>query len=432
MEITPGGTKTYTIIADSPAGTAIKTVTVTVNLPTVPPTINMSANPETIIFGHSASLIWNSTHAYSCSIEPGIGKVGLNGSINVSPDSTTTYTITASGYAGTATSSATVTVIPLPTVNFSANPLTIMEKESTTLSWNSANADSCVIEPGIGSVDLNGSSGVSPAETTTYTITATGPGGEASGSVTVNVTSPVSLQITSPVHMQNITRPDILVEGTISDSLGIDIGVTVNGQAATIFNGQFVANHVPLQEGENTITVIGTDSKGYTATAGITVYAQTTGDNITITADSESGVSPFETNLQMEGTFDFSQEPVVTPTGPDDVAPFESLGKAQYQVGMSTPGVYYFTAQATDGQSNTYTDRIAVVVLDHAQLDALLRAKWDGMRNALTLNDIDNAVKYFDSSTKDAFKNAFSGIIGTAIQFTFSFVVVYGMGTYYA
>jgi len=29
-----------------------------------------------------------------------------------------------------------------------------------------------------------------------------------------------------------------------------DTGVTVNGQVAMVFNDHFVANHVPLQEGE--------------------------------------------------------------------------------------------------------------------------------------------------------------------------------------
>jgi hypothetical protein len=186
--------------------------------------------------------------------------------------------------------------------------------------------------------------------------------------------------------------------------------VTMKGHAATIFSGHFVANHVPLQEGENTITVIGTDSKGYTATAEITVYAQTTGSHITITADSESGVSPFETNLQVEGTFDFSQEPVVTPIGPDDVDPFESLGNAQYQIGMSTPGIYYFTAQATDDQSSTYTDRIAVVALDQAQLDALLRAKWDGMKTALINGDTEQALNSIEQNSKETYQAIFNAL----------------------
>jgi hypothetical protein len=186
--------------------------------------------------------------------------------------------------------------------------------------------------------------------------------------------------------------------------------VTVNGQVATIFEDHFVANHVPLQEGENTITVIGTDSQGYTAAAEITVYAQTTGDHITITVDTESGVSPFETTLQVEGTFDFSQEPIITPNGPDDVDPFEGLGDAQYQIGMTIPGIYYFTAEATDDQSNTYSDTIAVVVLDQAQLDSLLRAKWNGMKTALTNGDTEKALTYYREGMREKYSAIFNAL----------------------
>jgi len=219
--------------------------------------------------------------------------------------------------------------------------------------------------------------------------------------------------------MQNIARPDIMVEGTISNYLNNETGLTVNGQVAMVLNDRFVANHVPLQDGENTITVIGTDSQGYSATAEITVYADVSGDYITVTADAESGVSPFETTLQVEGTFDFSQEPVITPNGLDDVDPLESLGNAQYHVGMSTPGIYYFTAEATDDQSNTYTDTIAVVVLDQAQLDALLKAKWDAMKTALINGDIEGALNYHHGISKEKYQSIYNylgGNLSTLVQ----------------
>lgn len=64
-----------------------------------------------------------------------------------------------------------------------------------------------LIQPGIGSVDLDGSIPVSPTETTTYTITAT-------DTVTVAVLHPITLTIASPNDGETISRPDIMVEGT--------------------------------------------------------------------------------------------------------------------------------------------------------------------------------------------------------------------------
>ena len=76
----------------------------------------------------------------------------------------------------------------MPAVTLTANPETIQVGESSSLSWSSVNADTCVIEPDIGSVDVNGSKDVSPSQTTTYTITASGPGGSATDQTVVTVT----------------------------------------------------------------------------------------------------------------------------------------------------------------------------------------------------------------------------------------------------
>jgi FG-GAP repeat protein/glucodextranase-like protein len=401
LEVSPTEPTTYTITVTGPAGSATKSITVAVSYPI--PAVSISADSNVIVPEVPITLSWTATDASTCIIEPGIGHVGLTGSISVLISQSTTFTITAANPGASATDSVTVSLPEEPWVDITASPNSILQGESSTLIWSSTNANSCWINPGYITVDLNGSLAVSPNETTTYYIYAEGPGGQVTDSVTVNVTRPVTLQITSPVNMQAINRPDIMVEGTMSNYLGNETGVTVNGQVAMVFNDRFVANHVPLQDGENTITVIGTDSQGYTTTAEITVYANTSGDYITVTADAESGVSPFETTLRVDGTFSFLQEPIVTPSGPDTVDPLESLDDAQYRVGMSTPGIYYFTAEVSDDQSNSYTDTIAVVVLDQAQLDALLRAKWNEMRQALIDGDIESASAHFRSDRKTAY-----------------------------
>jgi len=75
--------------------------------------------------------------------------------------------------------------VQVPTVGFSVSPQRIRAGEAAVLSWSAGDATCCRIEPGIGDVDVSGSLSVYPETTTTYGITAFGPGGLASAELTV-------------------------------------------------------------------------------------------------------------------------------------------------------------------------------------------------------------------------------------------------------
>lgn len=79
-----------------------------------------------------------------------------------------------------------------PTATLRAVPSVIEKGQSSTLSWNSTNATELRLEPELGSVAPQGSSSVTPDRSTTYTLTAKGPGGsaEASARITVNLPPP--------------------------------------------------------------------------------------------------------------------------------------------------------------------------------------------------------------------------------------------------
>jgi len=386
-----------------------ETADIQVTLTYLPPTAGISADPETVLAGESSTLSWTSTYADTAIIDQGIGSVPVNGTITVSPADTTIYTIMVTGPGGTATAGVTVNVThPVPAVSISADPGTIFAGESSTLTWTSTNADTCVIEPGIGSVALNGTATVSPTETTNYTITATGPGGTVTNSVTVTVTPQITLTITSPINGLTINRPDVMVQGTVINTNGHETGVTVNGIVAMVYGDQFVANHVPLQEGENTITATATDTVGNTASDSVTVNVEASGDYITITALPESGVSPLETRLSIDGSFSFTASSLSV-INPGDVEFLES-SPDEYLASLTGEGIYYFTVQVTDAESNVHTDTVAVVVLDQAQLDQLLKAKWDGMRQALIDGNIESAAAYFKSDRMTAYSDFFQSI----------------------
>jgi peptidoglycan-associated lipoprotein len=75
-----------------------------------------------------------------------------------------------------------------PTVTLNASPTTVNPGATVTLSWTSTDATDLSIDPGIGKVATQGSTPATPTESTTFTITANGPGGTATANVRVTVT----------------------------------------------------------------------------------------------------------------------------------------------------------------------------------------------------------------------------------------------------
>ncbi|HWY48714.1 MAG TPA: OmpA family protein [Bryobacteraceae bacterium] len=77
------------------------------------------------------------------------------------------------------------------TINsFTAEPSAIERGQSSTLSWSISNATDMSISQGIGAVQSQGQRQVFPTSTTSYTLTARGPGGNDTRSVTVSVSTP--------------------------------------------------------------------------------------------------------------------------------------------------------------------------------------------------------------------------------------------------
>ena len=104
------------------------------------------------------------------------------------PTDTPTHTVTPSPTPED-TVTPTPTSVPPPQVEyFQASPASISAGDCTTLQWGKVtNATEASIEPGLGGVGTPGSETVCPIETTTYILTALGPGGTTQASTTVTV-----------------------------------------------------------------------------------------------------------------------------------------------------------------------------------------------------------------------------------------------------
>jgi len=78
-----------------------------------------------------------------------------------------------------------------PTATLAAAPDMIQQGQSTTLNWSTQNANDIVIS-GLGTVPASGSRSITPGSSTTYTLTAKGPGGSQDASTRVTVNVPVA------------------------------------------------------------------------------------------------------------------------------------------------------------------------------------------------------------------------------------------------
>ncbi|MCI5193972.1 MAG: hypothetical protein D3915_12750 [Candidatus Electrothrix sp. AU1_5] len=190
---------------------------------------------------------------------------------------------------GTTTDTVTAEVTepaPAPTVSLSAAPTSITAGNSATLSWTSSNADSVSIDNGIGTVDPSGSVSVTPSATTTYTITAAGPGGTATNTATVEV-----LPVADPV----------ITISAASESIALGSSTELSWQSSNV-------ETVSIDNGIGTVTA--TDSRSVTPEHTTTYTITGSGDKGTVSAQVTVQVTG-SPEAQSEGSFGEQYEDLV-------------------------------------------------------------------------------------------------------------------------
>ena len=179
---------------------------------------------------------------------------------------TLTVTDQVSGLTASANTSVT-TQRSLSVVRFSATPSQIAAGQSSILAWNVPNATSLSIS-GVGTgLNPQGNATVSPTQTTTYNLTATGPGGQsvtASVTVTVGASKPAILRFgASPTHISQ--GQSSLLSWTTTGASTVSISPSVGSVAA---NGS--VSVTPTASTTYTLTATGAD-KTTSVTAAVTV-----------------------------------------------------------------------------------------------------------------------------------------------------------------
>jgi PKD repeat protein len=170
-------------------------------------------------------------------------------------------TLASTGCGGGASSAAAAApqTPPAPTASLTANPTTVQEGQSVTLTWQTTNATTVTISGIAGNLPANGSQQVTPQSATTYTLTASGAGGIATATAPVDVTPP-------PPPTATLTANPTTVQAGVSTTLTWQ---TTNATAVIISGIGNVATSgseqvTPASTTTYTLTATGT---GGTATA---------------------------------------------------------------------------------------------------------------------------------------------------------------------
>ena len=260
-------------------------------------------------------------------------------------------------------------------------------------------------DPTVATVDASGV--VTALKVGTTELSATSIGVTGTTTLTV-IPPPMFLFITDPLDGSTVARDEVTVQGTVITGAP-EVGITVNGILANVFGNKFVVNGVPLELGNNTLTAVGTDSNGATAAAEVVVGSFPAADEITLRANIESGIAPLDITLTIDSTFGEFSASTLSFSGP--TAPqITQVSPEEYQVTLTTKGIYTFTAQVTDDQGTSHTDSVAVVVLNRTDVESLLITKWEDMQAALLSGDLDGAMTYFAGRSQERFSSMFQQI----------------------
>lgn len=365
--VSPTVTTTYTLTATNAAGSASANATITVTTPTAS-LIACYASPSNIILGESATLNWQSQNATAVTINQGVGSVGTSGSAAVTPTASTTYTVTATNATNNTTASCSiavqVTAGPLPKIiQFSASPMSILSGQSSNLLWVVDNATSQTITT-LGTVVAAGTQSVSPAATTTYTLTATNQAGSVTATATVTVTqipNPIIVNFTANPNPSTTPGGAVVLNCQTQNAASItmagltfltpNITYTVYPQATT--------SYMCIATGENGVTA----QKSVTVTVGSSTPPTSQPPTIVIAGGSA------QTTTVRNVLIDASASTSPAGNTPLTFSLATLYGSAEIINGNTskptvvlgpTPGPYYFNLTVTDSKGMSTTQEITI------------------------------------------------------------------------
>jgi cysteine-rich repeat protein len=360
---------TFTLTASNEEGDVTKSVAVTVTKPPTDPTIDsFTATPMNVAPGGAVVLAWQTTNATGVGIEPGALTGDADGTVTVNPTQTTTYILTANGTGTPDTAMVTVTVTPVgPVISaFTANPTSVIDGGTTTLSWTVTNATNITINDQnnvevYNGTDLGGSQVVTPSVAqvpgvATYRLTAVDADNNmATMTLTVSV-NPVG----APVINSFVATPATVTLGMpcdlswdVTGAVTIDIeegGAVINTSA----NATGTYQVTPLAT--TTYTLVATDANNMSAMATVTV---TVNAGPPFVVDFQATPNPVALNGQITLSFDVLDAATVRILNGATEIYNTTNGTGTY-VHTATTTTNVFTLEATNPRGTTTDGPITI------------------------------------------------------------------------
>jgi len=216
----------------------------------------------------------------------------------------------------------------------------------------------------------------------------------------------LGVAITSPLPGSVIDTSTVLVEGFIDALPGTEVGVVVNGVVAEVNQGEFAA-FVPLQLGTNTITATVVDPTGNSASDSVTIdVSDLQEEPLRLLASPSSGLNPLIVELRALSLLD---RPIV-------LFEYDFEGDGIVDVSSTTPdavshtynqeGLFFPTLTVTDDLGNKTS---ATTIVNVFALPDLV-AKWNAMKDALRIGDIDGALSFIAEESRERYQEVFTVI----------------------
>lgn len=317
---TAAGIYSITLIASNGGGNSTPIIkTITVN---AVPVVTITATPTIMCAGNSVTLIATGAATYSWNTGP------TTSSIIVSPTVATTYTVTGANGTCIGTRTISIGVSANPTVNITPTSATICSGNSTTLT-------------GSGAVNYTWTPGgmttaavvVSPAITTTYTLT----GANAAGCTS---TRTVQVTVNTTPTVTAVANPAILCSGGSST-------LTVSGAATYTW--------MPGSLTGATIVVTPTANTTYTVTGANGTCSNTGTVSITISTTPTVNINPPSATVCIGNSTTFFGSGATNYTWMPG-----SINTSSIAVSPTATTIYTLTGSNASGCSSTRTTQVVV------------------------------------------------------------------------